>query len=247
MFWKRKPKSPITQEDEEWVIEAFNWFEETFKTDLVNQEIYLPTKGFLDFEYTGSEDDVLDICEIIADRLSLDRNCSIEVYYFEEFQPLEFTDEGVYSNYEEGTQMTNGLYSKVVDGIYQIGIERSLLKNPSGLIATIAHELAHVKLLGEGNLEENDEHLTDLTASLFGFIIFLANGAVSTMTTWSGNTHSGWRIGGSSGYIHYKVYSFIIAYWLTKRQDRSPEWLNFLNKDIKKEVEKGLRYLDSKI
>lgn len=246
MFWKSKPKSPVTIEDEEWIISSYKWFEKTFKLDLFEQDIYLPTKGFLDFEFSGSEDDAIKIVELIANKLTVESSSSIEVYFFDEFQPMEFTDEGIYSNYEEGTQLTDGLYSKIIDGIYQIGIEKTLLKNPTKLIATIAHELAHVKLLGEDRLEENDEHLTDLTASLFGFVIFLANGSINSMSTWSGNSHSGWKIGGGSGYLHYKVYAFLIAYWIYKKEDLKPDWLNFLNKEILNEVKKGIKYLESK-
>ncbi|MEM9672915.1 MAG: hypothetical protein AAF992_09995 [Bacteroidota bacterium] len=245
MFWKRKPKSPITTEDETWIVECYHWFEETFERDLSTQEIFLPTKSFLDFDYMGSEDDAIEIVNIIAEKLEI-KDSSIEVYFFDEFQPIEFTDEGIYSNYEEGTQLTDGLYSKLVDGIYQIGIESSLLKDPVKLIATAAHELSHIKLIGEERLEENDEPLTDLTASLFGFVIFMANSSIGKMTTWSGNTHMGWQIGGGSGYLHYKLYAFLIAFWMTRRNEKNPDWLNYLDKEILNTVRKSAKYLASK-
>ena len=151
VFWKSKPKSPITEEDEQWIALSYDWFEKAFAKKLNEQEIYLPNKSFLGFEFTGTEDDAISIVEIVADKLGV-QDSSIEVYFFEEFQPMEFTDEGVYSNYEEGSQLAEGLYSKVVDGIYEIGIEKTLLKDPIKLIATVAHELAHIKLLGEDRL-----------------------------------------------------------------------------------------------
>ena len=104
----------------------------------------------------GEDPTVNHLEEIVAKKLSINSSNSIEVYFFDEFQLMEFSDEGTFSNYEEGTQLTNGLYSKVIDGIYQIGIEKSLIKNPITLIATISHELAHIKLLGDDILEEND-------------------------------------------------------------------------------------------
>ena len=245
VFWKSKPKSPITEEDEQWIALSCDWFEKAFAKNLSEQEIYLPNRGFLGFEFTGTEGDAIRIVEIVADKLGV-KDSSIEVYFFEEFHPMEFTDEGIYSNYEEGSQLAGGLYSKVVDGIYQIGIERTVLKDPIKLIATVAHELAHIKLLGEDRLEENDEHLTDLSASLFGFVIFLANSSINKMTTWAGNTHTGWRIGGGSGYLHYKVYAVLIAYWLMKRKEKKPDWLGFLDKEIQREVMKTLKYLEAK-
>jgi hypothetical protein len=245
MFWNSKPKSPITAEDESWVEDAYAWCEQNLGIDLREQEVYLPTDDFLGFPYKGTEDDLLDVVDLVANKMGIDSS-TIEVYFFEEFQPIKFTDEGMYAKYEDGTQLIDGEYSKVIDGLYQIGIERNLLEHPLKLIATVAHELAHIKLLGEERLEENDEPLTDLTACLFGFVIFLANNAISKMETWSGNTHSGWQIKGASGYLHYKVYAFLIAYWLQKRGEKNPIWLDYLDKEVFKEVKKSTKYLEAK-
>lgn len=245
MFWNSKAKSPITEEDERWIMSAYAWLEENLGINLQEQEIYLPTVEFLGFQYKGTDDDLLGIIDLVADKMSIDPS-TIEVYFFEEFQPIKFTDEGVYTKYEEGTKLVEGEYSKADDGLYQIGIERNLLKHPMKLIATVAHELSHIKLLGEGRLEENDEPLTDLAASILGFVVFMANNAISKMETWSGNTHGGWQVNGGGGYVHYKLYAFLIAFWLEKREEKNPEWLNYLEKEIYRDVQKAIKYLQAK-
>ncbi|MEO1051109.1 MAG: hypothetical protein AAFX87_10795 [Bacteroidota bacterium] len=245
MFWNNK-KSPITPEDEEWLISCFHWFQQTFGIDLKEQEIFSPTTGFIGFEYKGTEGDVLDLVNLVAYKMNVDESSSINVYFFDEFQPMEFTDEAVMSNYEEGSKLANGLYTELTDGIYEIGIERTLIKDPISLIATIAHEVAHIKLLGEDAIEENDEPLTDIVASLFGFAIFLANTSLNKMTTWSGNTHTGWRIGGGAGYVHHKLYAFLIGYWLNQKGHNEEDWFEYLEKDILSDVKKTLKYLASK-
>jgi hypothetical protein len=245
MFWNKKSKSPITEEDESWVESSYAWFAQNLGIDLRKQEIYLPTAHFLGFHYKGTEDDLLDVVDLVAGKMGIDSS-TIEVYFFEEFQPIKFTDEGMHSKYEDGTKLVEGEYSKVIDGLYQIGIERNLLEHPLKLIATVAHELAHIKLLGEERLEENDEPLTDLSACMFGFVIFIANNAISKMETWSGNTHTGWQINGAAGYVHYKVYAFLIAYWLQKREEKNPEGLGYLDKEIYNEVKKATKYLEAK-
>jgi hypothetical protein len=245
MFWKKTPSSPITTEDEEWLLSAIEWFEQAFNIDLLSQPVYLPDDDFLGFNYTGSEEDMLLVVDLVAEKMGINGN-RISVYLYDEFQPMEFTDEGVYSNYEDGSQLTDGQYQEVVEGIYEIGIERTLLKNLSKLIATVAHELAHVKLLGEGRIEENDEPLTDLTASLFGFVVALANNSINKMDSWLGNTHSGWTIGGGSGYLHYKLYGFLIACWLKRKNETDAEWLQHLDKEVLGEVRKSLKYFNFK-
>lgn len=245
MFWNKK-KSPITLEDEEWITSCFKWFELAFDTNLKEQEIFTSSNDFLDFEYQGSEDDVLSIVDLIGDKMQVSSSSSISIYFYDEFQQLEFTDEGTYANYEEGTQLTDGQFSKLVDGIYEIGIERSLLNNLDRLIATIAHEVAHIKLIGEERIEENDEPLTDITASLFGFAIFLANSSISKMTTWNGNTHTGWKISGASGYLHHKMYAFLLGYWLVQKGMTSDKWFDYMDKEILNDVKKTIKYLEVK-
>lgn len=245
MFWKTKPQSPITPEDEQWVISSFEWFANEFQTDLKQQIIHKPDDQFGGFEYQGSEADATKLLHQIAQLLSIE-NSKINTFFFNEFQPMEFTDEAIYSNYEEDAELVNGVYSKLVDGVYEIGVERSLLNQPAKLVATIAHELTHIKLLGENRLQENDEELTDLSACLFGFVIFMANSSLNKMSTWAGNSHHGWSISGGSGYLHYKVYAFLIAYWSKLRKEENPEWWTYLDKEIFKEIKKSSRYLNSK-
>ncbi|WP_258102087.1 hypothetical protein [Marinoscillum pacificum] len=245
MFWNTS-KSPITAEDEEWIKACFHWFEETFHVNLREVEPYAPTKSFIGFDYHGKEDEVLKLVDLVADKMNVQQNSSIQVYFYEEFQPMEFTDEGVLSHYEENSQLTNGRYSKLVDGVYEVGIERTLIKNPIALIATIAHEVAHIKLLGEGIIEENDEPLTDLVASLFGFAVFLANSSLIKMTTWSGNTHTGWKMGGGAGYLHHKLYTFLLGYWLHHQEKTSSDWFDWLEKEIQTDIKKTLKYLNKK-
>ena len=59
-----------------------------------------------------------------------------------------------------------------------IHLETAQLNEPMTLVATMAHELAHLRLLGEGRVtgdEFDNELLTDLTVVFHGLGIFLAN------------------------------------------------------------------------
>jgi hypothetical protein len=61
---------------------------------------------------------------------------------------------------------------------FLIKIDKSGLGDPMGLVGTMAHELAHVLLLGEGRVMSDvydNELLTDLTVVFHGLGIFLAN------------------------------------------------------------------------
>jgi len=87
-------------------------------------------------------------------------------------------------NYPEAA----GLYHhEKVDGKHSISLDEALLERPDSLIATIAHELSHVKLLGEKNLCKTMKCSLTLQQSfavlefsmqtvLFSFIIRLTDG-----------------------------------------------------------------------
>ena len=98
---------------------------------------------------------------------------------------------GAAGTYEEGQ-------SKFV-----IRLSRTELDQPMGLVGTMAHELAHVRLLGESRIsreEFDNELLTDLTTVAFGLGIFLANtprnweSDLKTWPDWAG--HLNWSVRG---------------------------------------------------
>ena len=245
MFWNKKPKSPITPEDEEWLRQAIDWFERSFGKDISQQEIFLPTKSFIGFDYKHTEEDVYRLFDLVAEKMKIEDSAVFEVHFFTESGPMAFSDEGAYTNFEEGEKTTLGDYNKIIDGIYQIGIDRSLIHRPVDLIGTIAHELAHVKLLGGDLLEENDEPLTDITASLFGFMVFISHGTVSRFSAWTGSSHQGWQLSGTAGYLHYKLHAFVAALLMERLDDEAPEWLDYLDKEIVSEAAKATKYLRS--
>jgi hypothetical protein len=76
----------------------------------------------------------------------------------------------------------------------KIAINVSQFKNPMSLVATIAHELGHVILLGGGKISHDDkdhEYLTDLITVFFGLGIFTANSAFQ-FSQWQDHSHQGW-------------------------------------------------------
>jgi hypothetical protein len=74
-----------------------------------------------------------------------------------------------------------GSFTVNPDGEVEIKFSRDLLDRPDDLIATFAHELAHLLLharnVEEGTVSEDAELVTDLGAVYLGFGAFLANSA----------------------------------------------------------------------
>jgi len=160
---------------------------------------------------------------------------------------MEFEDEGiVVTQNTEGTGTKDnyalGKYSEGGPNKFEIGLELSQLKNPESMIATLAHELSHMILLGEGRIEENDEELTDLNCIVLGFGIFTSN-SIFNFQQWQGSSHQGWQAN-RQGYIPEEVAAYAMALFQNYQNSES-NWQQHLNKSMGKLYKKNLKYLES--
>jgi hypothetical protein len=242
MIWRRKHKCPVSDEDKTYLEDCFLWLGNEFGDEIIkNKEVILPTKDFFKRQFGGSKEDAYYVFKELCQHMEVDES-NIELIFYSEKRPTELGD-GVLLIPEEGEQSTLGNYSQYDDGSIEIMIEESQLNNPISLIATLAHELAHVKLLGENRMQENDEIITELTVLIFGLGIFNANTSVVKMSTWSGSLYTGWQLTGGSGYLNYKLHGFALALYANYRKELTPDWANYLEKDVLKEFDRGMKYI----
>ena len=134
-----------------------------------------------------------------------------------------------------------GLYwGRQPDNKYHIGLERRNLIQPEIMIATLAHEIAHIKLLGENKIQINDEKLTDLTTVIFGLGIFNANAAFQTI---KGLNSIGWR---KMGYLSENEWGYALSIFAFIRGESTPYWVEHLAFNIKAGFNQGKRYIEDK-
>lgn len=239
-----KPKPTVTPEDKDWIEEAFLWFEQQYGQDFLKKVIIIqPTKEFFPIDFRGTEEDAEQLTRMICDYMKI-KNAKIDLHYFSD-KPLELTEGIVTTQSAEGSGFQNknklGTYSENGKNKYSIGIELELLKNPIDLIATIAHELSHLTLLGEGRLEVNDEELTDINTIALGFGIFTAN-SIFQFQQFQGTSHQGWQTQ-RRGYIPEQVAAYCLALLTNYQQKDDSSWAHFLNKSVKKMYERNLKYI----
>lgn len=238
-----KPKPTVTQDDKDWIEEAFLWLEKQYGQDyLKNVQTIEPTKESFPLDFKGTEENAEQLTKMICDYMQI-KDAKIELYYFSD-KPLELSEGIVTTSSEHGNKQDNqgalGTYTQTDNDTFSIGIEMEVLKDPIGLIATIAHELSHLTLLGEGRLTENDEELTDLNTIALGFGIFTAN-SIFKFTQWSGTSHHGWQTQ-RRGYIPEQVAAYGLAL-LTNYQKKDDSWTKYLNSSVKKLYDKNIKYL----
>ncbi len=97
------------------------------------------------------------------------------------------------------------------------------------LVATIAHELGHVHLLGDGRIsadEEDHEPLTDLLTVFLGVGIFPANSVIRDVNWHSGNME-GWSIS-RQGYLTAPMFAYALALFAYIRGEYKASWSKHL-------------------
>lgn len=243
MFWKKKPKLVITKEDQIWVEESLTFLKKSLgeKTILAVKTIE-PTKEFFNRVFDQSEADAQFILERCLQLMQIPNEKVQLEFYSEENRYL---DDGTLlitsADIQGSLKSAAGTYQKK-GGTVILRIERGQLRHTESLIATISHELAHEKLLGENRISENDEYLTDLTAIVFGFGIFIAN-AKFQFKSGKGNAF-GWKMQ-SQGYLPEQVSGYAMASLALKKKERNFEYKQYFTKTVKSYFEKSLDYLKS--
>lgn len=237
MFWNRKKKLPITDDDRVWVNEALNWLRSEFGEEhFMEIRTVTPTKDFYERTFDGTEKDAEFILERTMELMKISE-VDIGLEFFSD-SPIEMADGTVLTtpaDIDGSWQSAAGTFEQSNKGT-TISIERQQLKTPISLIATISHELAHQILLGENRIEENDEYLTDLTAITYGFGIFIGNSRFQF--TSSG---FGWQSSGQ-GYLPEQITAYAMA-WLSKERNEKTDYSQFLDKSIKSYFDQSLDWL----
>jgi hypothetical protein len=158
--WLFPPSCPCDSAAKAWVEERLEWLNEEFDDHAFNgRPLVLPTPEFFPDPYDGSKR---------AARTLLDRVCG-----YMDVAPATVTLKFIADANKLWLVNAAGDYVPHQAGTYEEGarkfiirIAESGLSEPMGLVGTMAHELAHVRLLGESRILRDtfdNEILTDLT------------------------------------------------------------------------------------
>jgi hypothetical protein len=141
-----------------------------------------------------------------------------------------------------------GVFTTGKGGRPVVTIDKSSTDQPARLLAVIAHELGHVRLLGEGRIQadRNDqEPLTDLLTVYRGRGIFTANAAFDFSRLPGYGTYrrvGGWRAQ-RLGYMTEQMCGYGLACYAALRGEPSPSWAKYLDTNPRVYLKHGMRYL----
>jgi len=238
MFGWSRVACPVSDEVRAWIERRTAWLLREFGWEQSRRRpVVLPTAEFFPEPYDGSPAAARALLDRVASYADVDSS-RLELALF---------DEG--SGIAPGTRLVQD--DPYAAGVYDAGgvkttiwIETSVLEDPLVLVATLAHELAHARLLGEGRLSaeaQDHEPLTDLLTVFLGLGVFTANSAVRSLSYHAGNWE-GWRIS-RHGYLSAPIYGYALAIFALLRNETRPAWRSHLSADVRHAMQKGLRWL----
>ncbi len=219
-------RCPLDLVDKVWVERRMVWMAQRIGIDRMrNAIVVLPTREFFPDPYTADEGAVRKCMDRICGYMAIDpASVTLEIVA-DESMP------GAVGLYEMGERS-------------HIRIARSQLDYPPGLLATLAHELAHEILLKGGHLKPEDrdhERVTDLLPAFLGLGILIANPTIHTSTVSDGNM-SYFAIS-KQGYLSSVMFGYALALFAFVRGERRTPWDWHLRRDARLTLRAGLRFL----
>lgn len=235
--WLRdKPKCPVDSAIKHWIETRFTWLTQEFGVKrLTNGRAIVPTEEFLPLAYECTEDGILDLMRRVATYMDVDP-ATLNLAFYQDGTP-QF--DGVINS------RSAGLYAQTHDK-FDIWLEVNSLEDPVSVIATLAHEIGHVILLGQNRVsadESDHEELTDLLTVFLGVGIFPANSVVHE-SNWSDGQWSGWSIG-KRGYLSMDMFGYAMSLYTLARSDPRPCWAAHLRRDVRAALTRGVRYIET--
>jgi hypothetical protein len=229
---------PVDEKMRAWIEYRMSWLANEFGLETWwSSEAVVPADKYFPDRYDGSENSILQMFARTCAYMGVDPD-EVSIRLYTESQNADL-GAGVAIAGDVGG--TAGLYTH--DGKHVVMIEASGMSNPVGIVGTMAHELSHVRLLGEGRVtgdEDDHEQLTDLATVFFGLGVFSAN-SVLLYEQWSKDGWSGWRTG-KKGYLNERDFAYALALWAYVRRDKA--WISHVRPNVCKLVKQGLRYLE---
>jgi hypothetical protein len=232
-------KCPVDVREQNWIEESMNWFHAEFGEGPLRQALVLPTPDFFPDQYSGTGSEIGAVVARVCRHASVDPDMIMVEFYGDSGEAELARVAGLTVR----TESTAGHYREE-GGRAIIGIDETLAATPTRLVATIAHELGHVRLLGEGRIttdRRDHEALTDLLTVYLGFGIFTANACFDF------SQDEGRRSTSRLGYLTEPMFGYGLACYAWLRGETRPNWAKYLDTNPRVYLKRGLRYLTDNV
>lgn len=235
--WLFPATCPCNPPAKEWVEYRLQWLCDEFDDHAFNgRPMVLPTPEFFPSKYDKSYAAARDLLDQVCEYMDVDPQVVQLQINDDPTSQLGLQNEYGQTLFAAGTYQERGRRTLIT-------IERSGLNDPMQLVGTMAHELAHLRLLGECRImreEFDNELLTDLTTVVFGLGIFQANSdrpLIRSENVWRGTKFQ------RPEYMTPPMYGYALAHLAWFRGEVKPAWARHLHMNARPYFNQGLRFL----
>lgn len=228
----------------EWLEKSFQWLLSEFGEDYFKKrQTILPEPAFFPDKYRGSEECVIALVKRVCSYMDVNPE-TIEIEFFVDRDDTASKHRlGGYENHSGAA----GLYfsGNSSQPKKRIALNVSAFKTPTKLVATIAHELGRVILLGDRKLSRDNpdhEYFTDLITVFLGLGIFTANSTFQ-FSQWQDHSHQGWSAS-RLGYLPEEMFGYALAAYAWMRVESNPKWSQYLAMNVGHYFKQSLKYLE---
>ncbi|HEU4389781.1 MAG TPA: hypothetical protein VFV34_18390 [Blastocatellia bacterium] len=230
---------PCHPVEKAWIESRFEWLCREFPFNVLNgRPMVLPVRDFFPVRYDPSPESVEALVERVCEYMEVSPDV-VSVRIHHDPQKLWLVNaRGNFFPHAAGTYESDL-------GRHLITFDTDQLAEPFHLVATIAHELSHARLLGEQRLRQSshdNELLTDLTAVALGFGVFLAN----SPRVWT-SQFSHWPppndVVLKPEYMTPPMYGYAMALVAWCQGEKKPKWARFLGPRVKTDYKQAMKFL----
>jgi hypothetical protein len=232
--WRERGR-PVSADAASWILGSLGWLREQFGDGALHREVMRLEWAADTLHGVQVEDRANALAPAIAKRMDLDMS-DVTISVVPDVESLGMVGKAPGLLAYSGAA---GTYEAHTGGP-RVGISESQLARPVSLIATLAHEFAHVRLLGEGRMQRDRgdmEQMTDLATVFFGFGIFSANASFDFS-----QSAVGWRRS-ELGYLGEAMLGFALAAYATIRGERHPTWVADLDGNPRAYLQRSIKFL----
>jgi hypothetical protein len=239
------PRCPVDDRECTWITENIGWLRGQFGDAPLSAPVILPTSDYFPPPFSGSDQDIRSVVSKAACYMGAQTDVNIE--FSDDIDHVRALQRMIPAGMTESAGAAGTYAAGPEGGRPVITIDRSSTSEPVQLVAVIAHELGHVRLLGEGRLpagRKDGEPLTDLATVYLGMGIFTANAAFdfSRLPPDGNQRTGGWRAQ-RLGYMTEQMLGFALAHYAMLRAEPDPPWARYLDTNPRVYMKHGIRYL----